>query len=266
MSLDYISVFQLHANEDFATLKSLCDQFYSEASTQPFNDENIAFVMWARGVKGFLDTYPKRLSELEITIPPQEMKEIFQAYGVIALRRLKNRELTLYCGNGPLHSCAMDHDYEAREKRAHQHQGSDTVDFDLWMNPTVVMKWPPNDRSLSYFGKARYELVRGEDMSAVDFRWPLQSTLHIVRQILQPNGRCSGNTFTMILHKPGSDEAADKKLGRICEVATTCGLIAEVGPRKERIVTQNINARDNDVTFQLIAEPTVDRQMSSDAT
>jgi hypothetical protein len=73
-----------HNVENFATLKQICAGYYGTPLDGP------CFGLWANAVMNRLksDQEPAALNRLSIDIPPDEMRQIFDRYGVIALRRL----------------------------------------------------------------------------------------------------------------------------------------------------------------------------------
>jgi hypothetical protein len=128
----------------------------------------------------------------------------------------------------------MQYDHDVR--RLHEHVGSDTLDYDLWMNPSVVMKWPPNERSLGYFGLERYENISGEYMSAVDFRVG-DEALRVLQPMLKPGGVCSGNVLTV------TDPTIDHR-SRVAQLAETCGLSTKVESVRQREVGGSFKVHD----------------------
>jgi len=80
---------------------------------------------------------PHILDQLKIELPLNEIEKIFIKFGIIVLRKPKNKNLLFYCGNDPVYSSAMKRSYP-NPNNYHAHNGYDTVDCDLLMNPTSV--------------------------------------------------------------------------------------------------------------------------------
>jgi hypothetical protein len=91
------------------------------------------------------------LQLLDIELPIEKIEEIFHKYSVIQLRPLQSERLVVGCGNLPLQvGCRAFHssvglmgfrrhqEFFTGYQRRHAHEGNDTIDIDIRMNPTVV--------------------------------------------------------------------------------------------------------------------------------
>lgn len=169
---------QLHIQEQFSTLLDLQHQFYEQ---YPQHAD------WNK-VRNEQMQSTENLQKLTITIPPKEMREIFELYGVIALRRLENPNLLFFCGNAPLY-CVKE-EYSEGERSAHQHEGHDTAEFNLMMNPSCVVHFPPNLKAQEYLCQHPYKKAQGENMSILNFRSlkQLNNDLECLAKLLEPGG------------------------------------------------------------------------------
>lgn len=169
---------QLHQRENFSTLMRIQEEFYAR---YPEHKDWNAVRQNQLNDLGILN-------ELDITIPPEKMLEIFQEYGVIALRHLKNEKLLVFCGNSPIY--CVEEKYNDRERKSHSHQKWDTAEFNLLMNPSCAIHWPPNQKAMGYLSQKSYQKVKGESMSVLEFNSPraLEQGLKNLSQMLDSEG------------------------------------------------------------------------------
>ncbi len=143
MKLDAHDAMDQHKFQGFYTLQSLLKDFYDKcAARDPRRAPYIQSILLNR-IQNKISSSHKILSKLSIDIPPKEMKDIYQKYGVIALRKLSREDLLVCCGNSPVFSCCM-HSYSGVPvdyTGLHEHSEMDTCDEDLLMNPSVVGTW-----------------------------------------------------------------------------------------------------------------------------
>jgi hypothetical protein len=189
------SALELHRTENFVTLRSLCEQFY-RSTHRCYRD-------WNAVRSEQIKNDPDILSQLNITIPPAEMRTIFDRYHVIALRYLRNSDLLIFCGNKPIYM--VNTPYSPSERESHAHEGFDTVDFNLLMNPSCVSEWPADSKASEYLSTKPYETVNGENMSVLDFRdiTKLKTGLRSLAQLLKKGGT-SQSTYSYVPHDSGT--------------------------------------------------------------
>ncbi|MDE3048050.1 MAG: hypothetical protein KGI83_06860, partial [Verrucomicrobiota bacterium] len=203
--------------------------------------ERSAFGIWAQAIMTHLNECPKDLEKLDISIPPAEMLAIYSQYGIIALRKLEHSTLTLFCGNRPVYSSALEHVYTPNERRHHAHAECDTLDYDPWMNSSVITCWPPHPKTFPYFAK-RYTKVEGECMTAVTKENRDQS-LRCLAHLLQDEGTCPGNPYTF----QGSDIELQKRT--LNASAMEAGFTVTYAPLPKRDFGPTCQLQDFTVTF-----------------
>jgi len=228
------TAFQLHKAENFQTLKEIYEGFYvtRQDSHAILRD---CQTKWKENRDEYIKNHPDVFSRLNITIPPQEMKEIFNEYGIIALRRLENNKLTLCCGNSPIYCTNLGKNSLGDEylSNQHVHHNEDTSDFNLLMNPSIVADMgslPLINYIVSQ--KRQYQHIEAEIMnfchlgdncqypSDLDNRKLLEINCIFLQKILQING-----TYH---HTYGSEQKNDPWLNTIRETANNYGLEMKV--------------------------------------
>lgn len=141
LKLDTHDAMEQHKYQGFYTLQSLLKDFYDKRGVR--NPSNIQSIMMERIQKEMSSSH-KIFTQLNIDIPPKEMKDLYERYGIIALRKLSQEGLLVCCGNSPIFSCCM-HSFYGKAPidyaRLHEHSEMDTCDEDFLMNPSVVGTW-----------------------------------------------------------------------------------------------------------------------------
>lgn len=91
--------------------------------------------------------------KIVITTPADEIMEIFNKYKVIQLRPLEHNTLVIGCGHG-------NHSWSCNGGgRMHLHEGADTVNIEIGMNPSVVAKWGLSQNNEYFSGKNYREIL-----------------------------------------------------------------------------------------------------------
>lgn len=89
-------------------------------------------------------------ASVKITTGSDQMIELYNLYRVVELRPLAHDTLVIGCGHG----------FEN-----HNHEGTDTLDFDMGVNPSVVASWGSEGHKV-YFKNRRHQVVIDEGIIA----------------------------------------------------------------------------------------------------
>jgi len=215
--------YQLHQAEDFKTLKEVSQGFYSIPNADmTFKNE------WDTCRNAYIEKHPDVWSRLNITIPPDEMREIFNQYKIIALRRLEHEQLTLCCGNFPIASpCATTSKDEYHGN--HPHSNQDTCDLELLMNPSIVADMH-SPSLIKYIAtqKHQYKHIEAEYMNFCEFddQERLEQSFTFLQKLLQLNGTYAHTDSTEIIDDPW--------VQTIQQTAPKYGLEVTVDSKKKR--------------------------------
>ncbi len=136
------------------------------------------------------------LRKLNIELPIDQIKTIYDKYKVIQLRYFKSHGLVICCGNSPL-QYKFDDDYI----KYHQHKGYDSIDNSIYINPTVVADI--GNKNTDRFFKDNnllFDFILGEGTAYFDLYQPttrVNEIIPFINTILSETGtlRCDNSTF-----------------------------------------------------------------------
>ncbi|GEM_PF-6978587 len=182
------SALEMHRQENFNTLSTLCNDFYKNDTT------------WSKETKRKIAENPNIFCQLDITMTPDEMKSVYAQCHVIVLRKLQSPDLLLFCGNRPLYSSAMCQEYSSEGRNLdHLHKGVDTLDVDILMNPSCVSNWPLDSTAAAYLSSnSQFTSVNGENMSIIPDQGvnAINNCFMSLQKLLKNGGLSSDNPYT----------------------------------------------------------------------
>ena len=128
------------------------------------------------------DCFNSIFVNLKIELPANRIKLIYEQFGVIQLREVNSRTLTLGCGSEPLLYGSSIEGY----KEKHAHQNEITMSPELGFNPTVVAYFEGKFKfAENYFEKVVFEGFFKRKIADII------EDLNEVKRILAPEGKVS---------------------------------------------------------------------------
>lgn len=184
--------------------------------SEEFSDVKVIYGFWASAFFKKIEEDPGILDQLDIEVSPARMREIYNEYGIIALREPENKflDILLYCGNNPVFSSAMNCTYAEREFEEvdyHRHVGKTTIDIDPLMNPCLIAAWPSRNL-ISYLSGFLISSLEGDAMepirSLLKNEKELEKGLKLLAEVMPSFGKVASFRF----NKPLMIETGEEKL------------------------------------------------------